>query len=58
MSTCVSDIQYDQETRTLTVAFVKGGTFSYQDVPPHVVKAFKAAGSLGQFFNANIKHNY
>lgn len=59
MSTCVASIDYDEKTRTLVVGFVKGGgSYTYEDVPPLVVKNFKSAGSLGQFFNSNIKNSY
>jgi lysyl-tRNA synthetase class 2 len=42
----------------LTVTFVTGRMYVYQDVPPHVVADFDAAMSKGGFFNAYIRDRY
>jgi hypothetical protein len=55
MSTAIANISYDETSRILTVSFVKGGTHTYANVDPQTVAAFKAAGSQGAFFNANIR---
>jgi len=58
MSSCVADIEYDQETRTLVIEFVKGGSYTYHNVPPAVVAGLQQAGSPGRYFNANIRYSY
>lgn len=58
MSTCVAGIDYDKASKTLVVEFVKGGSHTYNNVPLRVVKAFLAAPSEGQFFNAKIRNRY
>jgi hypothetical protein len=55
MSSAISDIQYNEQSRTLTVSFTKGGSHTYDNVDPATVAAFKAADSKGAFFNANIR---
>ena len=58
MSTCVASFQYDKKTRTLVINFVKGGSYTYENVPPTVIKGLQQAGSQGQYFNAHIRNNY
>jgi lysyl-tRNA synthetase class 2 len=57
-STVIRDRCYDAETARLTVTFVTGRMYVYQDVPPHVAADFDAAMSKGGFFNAYIRDRY
>lgn len=54
-SSNVSGIRYDEESRTLEIAFKRGATYQYTGVPPETVLALKAAPSIGQFINQKIK---
>jgi len=58
MSTCVADYQYDKKSKELTIQFVKGGSYTYHEVPQRVVTNLKKAGSQGQYFNAFIRNQY
>lgn len=57
-STVIRDRHYDAGTARLTVTFVTGRIYVYEDVPPAVAAEFDAAFSKGQFFNARIRDHY
>jgi hypothetical protein len=57
-STAIRNIVYDATARRLLVIFVTGRKYIYEDVPPQVHAAFRAASSKGQFFNAEIRDRY
>jgi len=50
MSSSIADIHYDPVTKLLIVAFVKGGNFTYREVPEAVYQQFVEAPSKGQYF--------
>lgn len=58
MSTAISSIEYDAKTATLVLIFVKGGSYTYKNVPPKVVEALKDASSQGHYFNTHIRKQY
>jgi hypothetical protein len=43
---------------TLEVEFKDGSIYSYAGVPTSVYKALMGAGSLGSYFNAEIRNRY
>jgi hypothetical protein len=58
-SSMIRSVQYDPESKTLEVEFNKGGAvWQYSELPPEEYGAFRAAGSLGKYFLANIKGRY
>jgi len=58
-SSCFSEIGYSQAHETLVVRFRDSGQrYSYYQVPLSVWTAFRAADSLGRYFNRQIKGNY
>jgi lysyl-tRNA synthetase class 2 len=57
-STAIRDHDYDPRMSRLTVTFVTGRIYVYDDVPPMVAADFSAAGSKGRFFNAHIRDRY
>jgi hypothetical protein len=57
-STVIRSHSYDPATRTLTITFVTGRRYVYDDVPRDVYDAFKAASSRGTFFNRHIRDHY
>lgn len=57
-STVIRGFSYDEATRRLFVTFVTGREYVYFAVPPDVHRAFRAAGSRGRFFNAEIRDHY
>ena len=42
----------------MTVTFVSGRVYVYEDVPDEVAAAFKNARSKGAFFNQQIRDRY
>jgi hypothetical protein len=57
-STVIRSHSYDPETSTLTITFVTGRRYAYDDVPLDVYDFFKAAFSRGTFFNHHIRDHY
>ena len=57
-SSNVSEVGYDEGSRTLEVLFANGSTYQYFDVPPQIHAELMRTGSIGQYLNANIKGNF
>ena len=57
-STVIRSHSYDPQTSELTITFVTGRRYVYDDVPQDVYGAFKAAFSRGTFFNRHIRDHY
>jgi len=57
-SSMIETYSYDDDTQTLEVTFMKGGTYSYSGVPEDVFQSMKDADSCGRFFLQNIKGQY
>jgi len=57
-STAISAITYRKKTRVLYVHMVSGEHIAYEDVPEDVYESFIHAGSIGKYYNANIRSNY
>ena len=59
-STCAYTIEYDENTEDLTITFHRGGqvTYTYEDVPAEVHSELINAGSIGSYFNSNIRNEY
>ena len=57
-STVIRYFRYDPAKRELDVTFVTRRRYIYEDVPPDVFDAFKAAFSKGTFFNHEIRDRY
>ena len=51
-------IRYDENSNTLEIEFKGGRLYQYFDVPVQVFEELRNAGSLGQYFNSNIKGYY
>lgn len=56
-SSGISDIEYDNRSKVLTIAFKNGRTYEYEKVSPELHDALIHASSHGRFFNANILNN-
>ena len=57
-SSVIRERFYDAGTSRLTITFVTGRIYVYEDVPPDVAADFDAASSKGQFFNFHIRDRY
>lgn len=56
-SSVIRRFRYD-EGRRLTVTFVSGEVYEYDDVPPDVTEDFLASWSKGRFFGPNTRDRY
>ena len=57
-STVIRSHSYDPVTSRLTITFVTGRRYVYDDVLQDAYDAFKAAFSRGTFFNHHIRDHY
>lgn len=57
-SSNIASLAFDDATDTLTVEFLDGKEYDYFNVPGSVFRAFKTAGSAGQYFARQIKGRY
>lgn len=57
-STAIRRFDYDPQTRTLYVTFVSGQDYASDDVPPGLVRAFRAAPYRGRLFLARVRDRY
>jgi len=57
-SSNIAGITYDDEEQTLVVRFNKGGTYSYEGVPPNVADGFSSAPSAGTYLHQFVKGAY
>lgn len=57
-SSVIRRFSYDEPNRRLRVTFTSGDVYEYDEVPPEVNAAFRAAFSKGQFFGPNIRDRY
>jgi copper oxidase (laccase) domain-containing protein len=57
-SSTIQTLEYEAESRALTVTFVTGRTYRYYKVEPEVAEAFRIAVSKGRFFNLRIRDHY
>jgi len=57
-SRTIRKIDYDAESRQLTVTFLTGRIYRYYKVEPEIADAFRIAASKGRFFNLRIRDRY
>ncbi len=57
-SSHLNGIEYEEQSRTLTIQFVNGAMYSYANVPADVYWALKQQSSPGSYFHAKIKGRY
>ena len=57
-SSNIKSVGYEEDTETLEIEFASGGVYQYAGVPYEAYKAFLQAGSLGQWFQTNIRGRF
>lgn len=57
-SSNVDGAHYDAASRTLTVKYKSGGSYTYADVPAHHWNELQKAESVGKYLHAHIKSAY
>ena len=54
-SSNLRSVGYDEESRTLEIAFHSGGVYEYYDVPPETFWELSQADSRGRYFHEHIR---
>lgn len=54
-SSAISKIEYDDESKELSVTFTSGGTYDYPGVPESEVMNLIKADSVGRYFHSHIR---
>lgn len=54
-SSTVASVGYDEQSRTLEVAFRNGSLYMYSNVPAHIADGLRSAASVGQYLDKNVK---
>lgn len=57
-STLVDKVFYSTKQKVLDALFHNGSRYRYRGVTPSVFSEFVLSGSMGKFFNQNIKGRY
>lgn len=57
-STMIKEIHYSHALEKLTVTFNDDNVYAYDGVPSSVFAQLQAASSVGQTFNALVRHQY
>ena len=57
-STVIRRFDYRPETRELTIEFVTGRRYVYEEVPEEVADAMRSAFAKGVYFNRRIRDRY
>ena len=57
-SSVIDAVRYDSRATQLDIRFTSGDVYRYAEVPAFVVRAFMAAPSKGEFFNAELRDAY
>ena len=57
-SSMITRATYDPETETLSLQFVSGQTYDFEDVPISVYNGLLEADSPGRYYHANIRGIY
>lgn len=56
-SSAFTSMIYDDETNQLVVVFKDGARYTY-NLPQNVIDAWMSSGSIGAFYNANIRGQF
>ena len=56
-SSNISEIGYDENTRTLVIKFHHGGLYKYSPITPESYLSLLRSTSKGEWFTKNIKNN-
>ncbi len=57
-SQAIKSFDYDADKKILKIEFNHGGIYKYLDVPESIYQGLKEAGSVGQYFNSNIREKF
>ena len=58
ISSAISAIGYDSQTRKMKITFTQGHTYDFCSVPASVFEGLKQSSSKGTYYNDQIKGRY
>lgn len=58
LSSHISEIGYDEQTRVLRVVFNDGSMYDYDDVSKEIFTGLRQASSAGRYFKNYVKERY
>lgn len=53
-SSIIDSVEWDEETKTMTVYFVRGDVYEYQNVTTKIINEAMNADSLGSYLRRNV----
>jgi hypothetical protein len=57
-SSVIKGFVYDPEGQVLTLTFVSGRAYAYQDVPADIAQGLRLAFAKGEYFNTAIRDRF
>lgn len=57
-SSAITAVNYNENTKVLTITFTSGKSYDYFGVPESVYRGLISAYSAGEYFNEHIKDQY
>ena len=57
-SSVIKGFVYDPEGQVLTITFVSGRAYAYQDVPADIAQGLRLAFAKGEYFNKAIRDRF
>lgn len=57
-SSNIEEVEYDEQSQTMSVTFNNGSTYALFNVPKGVYERLIKAGSIGSYYASNIKGRY
>ena len=54
----LAQVDYDDDTQTLTITFQDGRSYEYDSVPVTIFQGIQNAPSAGSYFHRQIKNSY
>ena len=57
-SAAIKEFDYDSEKQILRIVFSNSSVYKYADVPEKIYQELKEAGSVGQYFNSQIRDKF
>lgn len=57
-SSIIRDVEYDATSKTLTITFTTGATYTYSKVSQRVYNNLTMADSQGMYFHQHIRDKY
>ncbi len=57
-SSAISAVGYDPQSGIMSITFKQGKTYDFCGVPQHIYDGLISAGSVGSYYNSNIRDRY